>query len=79
MSRKKQTAKRAEFTVFNVVYEDGMITSHRRVSNDLLDQSFGDTLQDLARAALEQQDNEIAERSGKPRAKIKSIAKAKGS
>lgn len=76
MARKKQTAKRADYSVFNVVYEDGTITSHRRVPNDLLDQSFGDTLEDLARAALERQDTEIAERSGKPRAKIKSIAKA---
>ena len=76
MARKKSAAKRATFTAFNVTYEDGMMTSNRRVSNDLLDQSFGDSLQDLARTAIEDQDNEIAQRSGQRRAKIKTIAQA---
>lgn len=61
---------------FNVNYEDGMVTSNRRVSNDLLDQSFGDSLQDLAHSAIASQDNEIAQRSGQRRAKIKSITPA---
>ncbi len=76
MDRKKLGAKRAAFIAFDVTYEDGMMTSNRRVSNDLLDQSFGDSLLDLARAAIEEQDNEIAQRSGQRRAKIKSIAQA---
>ena len=76
MARKKATAKRAAFMAFNVTYEDGTMTSNRRVSNDLLDQSFGASIQDLARAALEEQDNEIAKRSGQRRAQIKSIAQA---
>lgn len=75
MPSKKRAADRAAFTVFNVDYEDGTKTSNRRVSNDLLDQSFGDTLLDLARVALENQDREIAERSGRQRANIKSIVK----
>jgi len=76
MARKKPKGKGAVFTAFNVAYEDGMVTSNRRVSNDLLDQSYGDAFDDLARAALEGQDKEIAERSGQRRAKIKSITKA---
>jgi len=76
MARKKFAAKRAAFMAFNVTYEDGMVTSNRRVSNDLLDQSFGTSLEDLARTAIEDQDNEIAQRSGQRRAKIKSIAPA---
>ena len=76
MARKKFAAKRPAFMSFNVTYEDGMVTSNRRVSNDLLDQSFGASLEDLARAAIESQDEEIAERSGQRRAKIKSIAPA---
>ena len=76
MARKKPAAKGATHMAFNVTYEDGMLTSNRRVSNDLLDQSFGDSLQDLARSAIEDQDNEIAQRSGQRRAKIKSIAQA---
>ena len=52
---------------FNVTYEDGTQTSNRRVSIEQLDQSFGDSIQDLARTAIEDQDNEIARRSGQRR------------
>ena len=76
MARKKPKGKGAAFTAFNVNYEDGRVTSNRRVSNDLLDQSYGESVQDLARAAIEKQDREIAQRSGQRRAKIKSIALA---
>ena len=75
MARKKLKGKNASFVMFNVNYKDGMVTSNRKVSNDLLDQSFGDALQDLARTALENQDNEIAHRSGQRRAKIESIVR----
>lgn len=76
MARKKPKGKGALFTAFNVAYEDGTVTSNRRVSNDLLDQSYGDAFDDLVRAALEGQDQEIAKRSGQTRAKIKSFTKA---
>ena len=62
--------------MFNVTYEDGTVTSNRRVANEQLDESYGDTIDDLARTAIEFQDNEIAHRSGQRRAKIKSIALA---
>jgi len=73
MARKKPGGKGAAFTAFNVSYEDGMVTSNRRVPNDRLDQTFGESLHDLARTAIEDQDNEIARRSGQRRARIKSI------
>ena len=73
MARKKPKGKSGTFTAFNVNYEDGSVTSNRRISNELLDQTFGDSFDDLARTAIENQDNEIAERSGQPRAKIKTI------
>ena len=76
MARKKPKGKGAVFTAFNVAYEDGTVTSNRRVANELLDQSYGDSFEDLARAALEDQDQEIAKRSGQSRARIKSITKA---
>ena len=76
MAGKKSKGKGPQFLMFNVTYGDGTVTSNRRVSTDLLDESFGDALEDLVRAAIEQQDNEIAERSGQSRAPIKSIAKA---
>ena len=76
MTRKKSKPKGGAYTTFNVNYEDGMVTSNRRVSNDLLDQSYGDSFEDLARTAIEDQDSKIAERSRKRRAKIKSIVRA---
>ncbi len=75
MARKKADRKGAAFTMFNVTYEDGTMTSNRRVPNEQLDLSFGDDLLDLARTAIQQQDNDIAARSNQRRAKIKSIAK----
>jgi hypothetical protein len=75
MGRKQPKGKSAAFVVFNVVYEDGMVTSNRRVSSELLDQSFGEPLEDLVRTAIEDQDNEIAKRAGQRRAKIKSIVR----
>ena len=76
MARKKPKGKSVAFTAFNVNYEDGMVTSNRRVPNELLDQSLGDSLQDLAQTAIQSQDNEIAQLSGQRRAKIKSITLA---
>jgi len=75
MARKQSKSKGAEFTLFNVTYEDGSITSNRRVANAQLDQSFGDDLMDLARTAIQEQDNAIAQRSNRRRAKIKIITK----
>jgi len=76
MARRKPKGKPAAYMAFNVTYEDGSVTSNRRVSTDLLDQSFGDAVLDLARTAIEDQDNEIAQRSGQRRAKIKAIVNA---
>ncbi|MDF1790863.1 MAG: hypothetical protein P1U88_03090 [Thalassobaculaceae bacterium] len=76
MARNKSKMKPATFTMFNVTYEDGSITSNRRVENDRLDQSFGDALLDLARTAIQDQDNEIAQRSNRRRAKIQKITEA---
>lgn len=56
--------------MFNVHYENGDVTSNRRVPSELLDQTFGDALENLARTAIEDQDNEIAHRSGSRRPKI---------
>jgi hypothetical protein len=76
MARSKSKTNPASCTMFNVTYEDGSITSNRRVENDRLDVSMGDNLLDLARTAIEDQDNEIAQRSNRRRSKIKSITEA---
>jgi hypothetical protein len=71
MSRKKPTA-RAEFVLFNVLYEDGAVTSNRKVPGSMLGGLNGDT---PARDFIESQDREIVERSGRPRPAIKSITR----
>ena len=75
MARKKSKGKGPAFTIFNVSYEDGTVSSNRRVSNELLDQSFGESFEALARVAIETQDNEIAQRSGQRRAEIKTVVR----
>jgi hypothetical protein len=72
MARKKPNPK-AEFVLFNVVYQDGSQTSNRRVPGEILGGLEGD---EPARAVIEAQDREISERSGRPRGPIKSIARA---
>jgi hypothetical protein len=71
MSRKKPTA-RAEFVLFNVFYQDGTVTSNRKVPGSLLNGLEKDA---PARDFIEAQDREIVERSGRARAPIKSISR----
>ncbi len=71
MSRKKPTAK-AEFVLFNVLYEDGMVTSNRKVPSAAVGTIDGDT---PILEAFQEQDREIEQRSGKKRAPIKSFTR----
>jgi len=66
----KKPSPRAEFVLFNVVYEDGTQRSNRKVPADLLGGLDGD---DPARTEIEAQDRAIAEKSGMPPLAIKSI------
>jgi hypothetical protein len=72
MGRQKPTAK-PEFVLFDVLYEDGTVTSNRKVPSSVLGGLEADA---PARAIVEAQDREIAERSGHLRAPIKSISRA---
>ena len=65
--------KRTEFVLFDVIYEDGSQRSNRRVPGDALGGLDGD---EPARTIIEQQDREIAERSGQIPLQIKSIQRA---
>jgi hypothetical protein len=71
VARKKSIA--GEFALFDVLYEDGSRRSNRRVPAELLGGLDGD---EPARAVIEGQDREIAERSGQPPNRIKLIARA---
>jgi hypothetical protein len=68
MARKPAT--RVEFTLFDVIYEDGSQRSNRRVPSDILGGLDGDA---PARAVIEEQDRLIAERSGTPPLAVKSL------
>jgi hypothetical protein len=73
MARKPAT--RAEFVFFDVLYEDGSQRSNRRVPSAILGGLDGDA---PARAAIEAQDREIAEKTGNPALAVKSIRRSGG-
>lgn len=62
-----------EFVFFDVSYEDGSQRSNRRVPKDILGGLDGDK---PARAAIEAQDREIAERSGRTMPMIKAMRRS---
>lgn len=70
----KKPNPKPESVLFNVLYEDGSQTSNRRVPGHLLSLLDADT---QVQAFIEQQDREIAERSGRPRGPIASIEKVR--
>ena len=74
MARKKQPLPQG-FVLFDVVYQDGSRTSNRKVPGAELGGLDGDA---PARAFIEAQDRAIAERSGNPRAPIKSNTRSPG-
>lgn len=71
MARKPVT--KSEFVLFDVHFEDGSRRSNRRVPKEILEGLDGD---DPARAVLEAQDREIAERSGHPMPMIKAVRRS---
>jgi hypothetical protein len=69
---KKPTA-RSDFVLFDVIYEDGSQRSNRRVPADVLG---GLDKDEPARQVIEEQDRQIAERSGMPPLAIKTIRRS---
>jgi hypothetical protein len=71
MRRKKSVD--TEFVLFNVMYEDGTQSSNRKVPASDVGGFEGD---EPAMAILAEQDRDIGEKSGRPRAAIKSISRS---
>ncbi len=69
----RKPGSKSEFVLFDVLYEDGAKRSNRRVPKEILGGVDGD---EPARAFLEAQDREIAERSSNPMAPIKTVRRA---
>jgi len=66
----RKPASRIEFTLFDVVYEDGSQRSNRKVRSEILGGIDGD---EPARAVIEEQDRLIAEKSGVPALAVKTL------
>ena len=73
VARKKQAP--IEFVLFDVIYQDGSRTSHRKVPSP---EPYEIDFDGRVKATIEAQDREIAEKSGRPRGPIKSIVKSEG-
>lgn len=73
-TRKKSKPLPRGFVLFDVLYEDGSRASNRRVPAEIL---TGLDADQAVRATIEDQDNLIAERSGKPRLQIKQLTRSK--
>jgi hypothetical protein len=69
----RKPGARAEFVLFDVLYEDGTQRSNRRVPSEVLGGLDGDA---PARTIIEQQDRTIAEKSGVPPTPIKSLRRS---
>jgi hypothetical protein len=69
----RKPASKSEFVLFDVVYEDGSQRSNRRVPREFLDGLDGDS---PASTFLEAQDREIAERSGRSLAAIRTVRRS---
>jgi len=67
----RKPTKRTEFVLFDVFYEDGSRRSNRRVPAEALGGLDGG--EKAVRAIIEQQDREIAEKSGQAPLAIKSL------
>jgi len=71
----RKPGQNSEFVMFDVLYEDGTQRSNRKVPRSLTGGIDGDK---PAHGFLIEQDRDIAEKSGRPPVKIKSIIRSGG-
>jgi len=74
MGKKDRQRNQGEFALFDVIYEDGRVTSRRRVPMEVIQGFDGET---AAWGAIQEQDNAIAEKAGSSRGKIKSVTRVR--
>ncbi|HEY1260969.1 MAG TPA: hypothetical protein VGF34_17095 [Stellaceae bacterium] len=73
MARRQKVQRPSEYTLFDVLYEDGSRTSHRKVPSSELD---GRDAERTVKPYIEAEDRKIAALSGKPRAPVKSVSRS---
>jgi hypothetical protein len=71
--RAKQQPQERGSVLFDVFYEDGSRASNRRVPMEILGGLDGD---EPARALIEEQDEVIAQKSGRPRSLIQQLTRS---
>ena len=74
MARRSAVRRVEESILFDVLYEDGTRTSNRKVPGSELGEVDGDL---HAKTYIEAQDRQISKISGKTRAPIKSLTRAR--
>jgi hypothetical protein len=70
MARRPTARRVEEFVFFDVLYEDGTLSSNRKVPGSEIDVLDGDV---RVKPYIEAQDKKISEMSGRSRAAIKSV------
>ena len=70
MARMKRAAAKAAPVLYNIIYEDGTLSSNRKVPSDVFDGIDNDA---AARAFIEAQDRDIALKSGRERGRVKTM------
>ena len=74
MGKKDRQRDQGEFALFDVIYEDGRVTSRRRVPMETIQGFDGEQ---AAWGAIREQDNSIAEKAGTSRGEIKSVTRVR--
>jgi hypothetical protein len=74
MGKKDRQRDQGEFALFDVIYEDGRLTSRRRVPMGTIQGFDGEQ---AAWGAIREQDNSIAEKAGISRGQIKSVTRVR--
>lgn len=75
MARSNKKPKVDGFILFDVIYQDGSLSSNRKVARADISGLDGDA---PAKSIIEAQDRTIAEASGRPRGSIKTIKRSGG-
>ena len=74
MGKKNKQRGQEGFALFDVVYEDGRLTSRRRVPIETIQGFDGEQ---AVWGAIREQDNSIAEKAGMSRGQIKSVTRVR--
>ena len=74
LNQRKKTSTSVEYALFDVVYQDGAVTSNRKVPLAEIEQHSDRDA--AAKAFIEAQDRKLAEASGSHRGPIKTIKKS---